>query len=687
MSILSRFSGRFKQLVSSAGISFAFCICLLAIIVGYRIQLTEGLLTSSVRPFDFNPDSHPVRFILSYLPFDVSLVLACFLITWLFSQGSRFFKNVTISLLFKVFGLISLNLVITAILIIHAAHIRLLFDAQTGLNTAMILEVWTNIPFRELVRFINLKEALLLLVPIGMFWCVWLLPLSLRVGVVRVFIVLIILLSSVSALSANRRTLEVPSEIRLNPVLFLLSDIAEHAFSRQSPEYQNLDKDKGDEPGLQPAGSMYTHPIKTVKWLPQKKTPPWNVIFFIMESVGTRYAFDTDSGQPMPMPFLYQMSKEGWYLRNHYTAANISNKAIFSLLSGLHDFFNRETFGIRPDAQVPSLYNFLGGSHDSFLVTPSPITWYFPTAFIKNSGLPEIHSFEDLNLKIKEEYHSLGHYIGRDEVQTVDFFIQRINQAKEPFLGIYLSFAAHLPYFDYGREYRIREEDGRAINRYYNNLNLLDHMIKRMVDNLNERGLLERTIFVIVGDHGQAFGQHHPDNFMHYRYSYNENLEAPAVLYQPALFKPTVFDAPTSHVDLLPTLLDAMRVPYDPALFDGESLFQNRLKRKYLFFYGYEESISCLDMNRIKVQYSLKKNRCQAFDLKADPEEKHPLECASFPAQTEALRNFVRHHDSSLVQYSLSVREKKDFHGHRHPPLEMPNVSTQERHHETQPDS
>jgi arylsulfatase A-like enzyme len=192
-------------------------------------------------------------------------------------------------------------------------------------------------------------------------------------------------------------------------------------------------------------------------------------------------------------------------------------------------------------------------------------------------------------------------------------------------------------------------------------------MIKRIFDNLKEKGLLDRTIFVVVGDHGQAFGQHHPDNFMHYRYSYNENLEAPAVLYQPALFKPRTFDIPTSHVDLLPTLLDALRVPYDPALFDGESLFQNRLKRKYLFFYGYEESVSCLDMDRIKVQYSLKKKKCQAFDLKADPEEKQPLDCSSFPSQLEALQGFVFHHDSSLVSYNSSVKEKKDFHGHRHP--------------------
>ncbi len=412
---------------------------------------------------------------------------------------------------------------------------------------------------------------------------------------------------------------------------------------------------------------MYANSIRPVKWLPMKSTRPWNVIFFIMESVGTRYAFDPSPAYPMAMPFLHQMTKEGWYLKNHYTAANISNKAVFSLLSGLYDLFSRETFSVRSDAQIPSIYNFLSGSHDTFFVTPSPITWYFPTAFIKNSGLPEIHSYEDLNLKTKEEYHSLGHYIGRDEVQTVDFFIQRLNRAREPFLGIYLSFAAHLPYFDYGQEYRIREDDGRAINRYYNNLNVLDHMIKRIYDDLKEKGLLERTILVIVGDHGQAFGQHHPDNFMHYRYSYNENLEAPAILYQPALFKPRVFDFPTSHVDLLPTLLDAMRIPYDPALFDGESLFQNKLKRKYIFFYGYEETISCLDSHRIKVQYSLKKNLCWAFDLKVNPDEKNPLDCSFYQPQLEALQGFVSYHNSNLAKYSASIGEKKDFQGHRQP--------------------
>ena len=157
--------------------------------------------------------------------------------------------------------------------------------------------------------------------------------------------------------------------------------------------------------------------------------------------------------------------------------------------------------------------------------------------------------------------------------------------------------------------------------------------------------------------------------YMHYRYSYNENLEAPAIIYQPALFKPRAFDLSTSHVDILPTLLDAMRISYDPALFDGESLFHHKLRRKYIFFYGNEGSISSLDHNQIKVQYSLKKNRCRVFDLKLDPEEDLPLDCSSYQLQLEALQNFVGYHDSNLEKYNACIEEKRDFNGHRHPSL------------------
>jgi len=102
-----------------------------------------------------------------------------------------------------------------------------------------------------------------------------------------------------------------------------------------------------------------------------------------------------------------------------------------------------------------------------------------------------------------------------------------------------------------------------------------------------------------------------------------------------------------------------MRISYPPMAFDGESLFSQKLRRKPIFFYGHEESISSLDTRLIKVQYSLKKNRCWAFDLKLDPDEKNPLDCSSYPLQLKALHNFVSDHDSSLLKYNANLREKK----------------------------
>jgi phosphoglycerol transferase MdoB-like AlkP superfamily enzyme len=654
-------------LVDSNKSSLAFMICLWALALVYRIQLTIGLFTNRVRPFDFIPAHHPVRFTLALLPYDLALVIVCFLCSWLLSRITSSIRQSRARAVSRISGLVFLHIVLMILILIHGIHGRLLFDVQTGFDASVIREAFSGISFVETLKLIEIRDYLFLLFPFALFWLVFISPVGLRIWMGRASMVWAILLLSLFLWDTQSKTRNVPDEIRLNPTVFLLSDVAGDVFFSHSARNQHPDISKTDRLDTSRLHSRETRPKEPEKTLPAKRTRPWNIVFLIMESVGSRYVFDTSHGTPMPMPFLHKMSQEGWFLKKHYTTSNVSTKAVFSLLSGCYDFFNRGTLGTRPDAHVPAIYGWLGEGYDSFLVTPSSTSWYFPTNFVKNSGLSEIHSYENLKFMIREEFHSLGHYIARDEIQTMDFFIQRLSQAREPFLGIYISFTAHFPYFDYGEDYRIMKDDGRLISRYYNNLYLLDRMIKRIYDHLRERGLLEHTILVVIGDHGQAFGQHHPNNFMHYRYSYNENLETPAIFYQPALFKPKTVVFPTSHVDILPTLLDAMRVSYSMGVFDGESLFNYKSKRKPIFFYGYEESFSSLDSHLIKVQYSLKKKRCWVFDLKRDPDEKNPLDCSLYPHEVEGLHRFVSDHDSSLLKYNATVKEKNGTSGSQAP--------------------
>jgi len=643
-------------MVSPKRVPLVFTLSTLLVVFIYRLQLTLGLFKNPVKPFDYHPTMDSFPFVLSLLLYDFPLLLFGFLLSWAISppwmRGSRRKGGwILIGL-----GLIFIHVLLVSFLLIHGAHLRLLFEAQTGLSLWILREAFLNVSFTELLRFIHLRDLPFLVVPFFVFWGLFFSPFSVWKWVRGISLggmVLLFMGSLLVSLLPPQKPVS-PLEIRLNPVFFLFYDLLkeEGQISHLNERTEEIQKkstfmiqDKGAESSFKP-----------VRLFPPRKEHPWNMVIFVMESVGTRYIFDQRDGNPMPMPFFYQLTKEGWYLKKHFTPSNISTKALFSILSGLYDFFRQENFGTRSDATVPSLQKFLGEGYDAFLVTPSPIPWYFPEAFVRNNGLKEIHHFGNLNFKVREEKHALGRYLGRDEVETFDFFIQRVKKGKEPFLGIYISFVAHLPYFDYGEAFRIRELDGKMITRYYNNLYLLDRLIQKMVEALKETGLLERTILVILGDHGQAFGQHHPDNFMHHRYSYNENLETPAFLYQPVLFPPREIEFPTSHIDLLPTLLESLGISHDPSLFDGVSLFENRPKRKYLFFFGHEGTLSSLSEDLLKVQYSVKKNGCWAFDLKTDPEEERPLGCDSFRTQREELLHFVKYHDEKLLQYNESMK-------------------------------
>jgi len=660
------------RLASTGRKTYALLVSLFAMVFLYRVALTISLFVNDVKPFDFNPKLVPVWFMIGFLPYDLLLIGVIVLLSFAMSRLSRAEALAARPRLYygvRIGGIVLTQALLVVLLTVHATHVRLLFEVQTGFEYYVVRELFFTASIAGVLKQVPVAYYLAALVFIGVFWLIALLPHEAKVRLGRVLLIVMAVGLLLSPLSATLVPTALVKEIRLNPVLFLLSDIAA---GKVSSSAHHLAVDIADRKGMQLVSPEYINEPaeKETKIIPLK-SKKWNVVYFILESVGTRYVFDTKGG-PAPMPFFQGLMKEGWYLKNHYAASNISSRATFSLLSGLYDYFDERVFCIEPHTTVPSIYSFVKDSHESFLVTPASTLWYFPDSFLRNSGIREIHHLDNLTLRLTDQKHEkAGHYMARDEIQTVDFFIDRIKKAKGPFVGVYISFLAHFPYFDYGPAYRVRNNCDQLICKYLNNLALLDRMIQKLYDSLKEQNLLDSTILVIAGDHGQAFGQHVQNNYLHYHYSYTENLQAPALLYQPDIFKPRVIEAPTSHVDIVPTLLDAMRVPFDPLLLAGESLFAKHLRRKYIFMYGQEKTISSLSADLIKVSFSLRDYRSWAFDLKSDPGETRFLPLAQYEGQLAALKKFAGHTNASLKQYSAANREKKDFHGHRHPRVSL----------------
>ncbi|MEY3012323.1 MAG: hypothetical protein RIT45_1058 [Pseudomonadota bacterium] len=387
----------------------------------------------------------------------------------------------------------------------------------------------------------------------------------------------------------------------------------------------------------------------------------WNVVWLILESVGTRYVEGETFPGRRPMPTLDRLAAEGWKLAAHRSPSNSSATSISAQLTGLYPLPHSKMMSVQKDNHLPALPAFLPG-YDRFLVTPGKLSYFFPRALLEHSGMRDLVGLEELPFRDMRALDKLS----KDEIKTVDFFLDRLRRAQEPFFGVYYSFVPHWEYTDYGREWR-RYRGSRLIDRYHNNLWLLDHQIGRIVEQLRADGLLERTILVLAGDHGEAFGQHER-NWAHSRGSYEENLQTPAVLWQPALFPPRVESRPTCHIDLLPTLLDAMGLRYEPRLLQGESLFQRRPRRAVTFHWGNEGTVTALrHADRTKLLLSTKDRSCRVFRLARDPKERHPAGCGGEAELLATTRAFVRTQRALLPALSEASRAGVAFEGWRHP--------------------
>jgi arylsulfatase A-like enzyme/Flp pilus assembly protein TadD len=84
------------------------------------------------------------------------------------------------------------------------------------------------------------------------------------------------------------------------------------------------------------------------------------------------------------------------------------------------------------------------------------------------------------------------------------------------------------------------------------------------------------TLVVLTSDHGEGLGEH--GEMTHGVFAYESTLHVPLVLFAPRLLEPAVVPEPVRHVDVLPTVLDALGLEVPPEL-PGHSLLPHAAGR------------------------------------------------------------------------------------------------------------
>ena len=154
-----------------------------------------------------------------------------------------------------------------------------------------------------------------------------------------------------------------------------------------------------------------------------------------------------------------------------------------------------------------------------------------------------------------------------DEVVDNALAWLKTNPRRPFFLWVHL-YDAHYPYTPpepYASRYAGRPYDGEIA--------FDDAQVGRLVAFLKDVDSYENAILVVTGDHGEGLGEHGEKT--HGFFVYNSTLHIPLLIKVPGVAARTI-DSEASLVDVMPTVLQTLRLPVPPSV-QGRSLLSEIL--------------------------------------------------------------------------------------------------------------
>jgi len=318
-------------------------------------------------------------------------------------------------------------------------------------------------------------------------------------------------------------------------------------------------------------------------------------------------------------PTLDRLAKEGVRYDQCQTPIPITLPAHASLLTGLtppeHGVRNNGIY--RLPASVPTLTEELraAGYRTGAFVAALPLA--------ARGGLDR--GFDRYDAELPEASASSFNFQERPATEVVAAamdWVRGQSGEKPLFLWIHI-FEPHAPY-----EPTAPYDELYADSPYDGEVAVADQAIGSLLSQLDASRSRER-LTVITADHGEGLGEHGEPT--HALFVYQSTLRVPLIFHAPSRWPQGVtVEGPVSLVDVAPTLLQALDIeparlsPTGHALAVGEPAPQRPLYAESLYgmqAYGWSPLLVQREGDRKVIRSRISR----AFDLSADPHERHDL--------------------------------------------------------------
>ena len=213
---------------------------------------------------------------------------------------------------------------------------------------------------------------------------------------------------------------------------------------------------------------------------------------------------------------------------------------------------------------------------------------------------------------------------------------------RPPFAAFFFPMAAHYPYDCPGATSGQHNHDD-----YLACIKYSDKLLGILLEDFGRLNMLQDTLFVIVGDHGESFGEH--GRLVHNSSMYEEEVTVPLVFWSADARLAGQGIGVSRQIDIAPTIADFLNLMESSVPMQGISLLRRDGAPPPIFMSAFFDGVAlALIEPPHKFIYEPPADTLVAFDLNIDPRELAPM-VVSDPEKariTSRLKAFVSYQDN-----------------------------------------
>ena len=347
-----------------------------------------------------------------------------------------------------------------------------------------------------------------------------------------------------------------------------------------------------------------------------------NVLFIILESAGASY-FDGFGGKYQLSPNLNKYASHSLIFDQMYAHAPATNLSLASILGSMYPYLSYKSLTQEaPDVEHPTLSSVLknSGYRTSFF-SSADLRFQNCGQFLAHRGFDVVEDFSAIECLDQFQEDNFKELNGIDDLCLTNRLTSWLDEnPKQDFFSVLWTVQGHYPYF-FNKEEEDFGVDDFNFNRYLNCLKHNDELVGNIMHGLEERGLDSTTLVLVIGDHGEAFGQH--QQYGHGTSIYEENLRVPFYLINSNLFHGEHKSDISGMKDLATTTLSLLNIEI-PEKWQGRDLLST-VSNETFFFAPWSDYLFGYRKDNMKYIFNESQNTVEVYDLLKDPGEKTNL--------------------------------------------------------------